>query len=235
MAFDASLILHGEYSDALVDCDENDTVAVSLTVNADGNGVIDVRKTGLSNPMCAVLILTEEADSDAYDDVSTITIEESEFLDRGWQTVTTFPVLYSHIAKVYITATTAFVALDQTTPRVLTETSSNDSGAILFISEELFTVDGQGYCLVERDAAGDVFDEAVGQVLTATSGTGVGTKTKATELGVSVQMQPGIFVRKFHTNKRYVRCNCEALEDNIGKIWIMLTNDHAAINTDLGC
>ena len=230
MAFDANGILHGEYSGALVDCDESDAVATSKTVNSDGNGVIEIDKTGIKG-LTAVLILTESADSDAYDDEANITIEASDELDRHWREVARFPTLHAHIRKVWITATTAFVAGD--IGKDLTESTSTDTGKILYISDELFTVGGKGYVLIEMDAAGDVFDEAVDTVETATAGTGVGTKTKASEAGTELQMQPGLYTVQFKTPKKYVRCNCEDVEDNIGKIWILLTNHQDMVDSDL--
>lgn len=239
MVMDANLILHGEYSTSgLIDCDQSDAVAISETVNADGNGVVDVKKTGLANPMCAVLVLTEEADSDAYDDEATITIEESDALDRNWQTVVTFPVLHSHIRRVFVTSTVAFVAADVT--GALTA-QGGDTGQLLYFDPALAgTVGNQGWLYIEMDDNADLFDDAVGQTMNgATTGESVlaappdgGSRM---ESGVSVQMQPGTYIRKFHTNKRYVRCNCESLEDNIGKIWIYLTNAHPSYNTPLGC
>jgi len=231
MAYDANGILHGEYSGALVDCDENDAVAILEAVNTDGNRVVDLKKTGLKG-LTAVLILTEEADADSYDDEANILIEVSDKLDRHWREVARFPTLHAHIRKVWITATTAFVAAD--IGKDLTESTSTDTGKILYISEGLLsTGDNGGYVLIEMDAAGDVFDEAVGTVETATSGTGVGTKAKASEAGLDIQMQPGLYTVQFKTDKRYVRCNCEDVADNLGKLWILLTNAQDMVGGDL--
>lgn len=232
MPFDDDLILKGEYSSALVDVDASDAVSTSLTVNTDGNVCVDLKKTGMSNPLSAVLILTEEADANAYDDEMTVTIEESEFLDRSWQTVATFPVFHCHIRKVPITATTAFVAAD--IGQDLTETTSNDTGKILFVSTGLLTTGANGgYVLVEMDAAGDLFDEAVGTVETS-GGTGVGTKAAASTAGLELQMQPGIYVRRFQSHKRYVRGNFGTPGGNFGKCWLLLSNAYASHNSDLG-
>jgi len=38
---------------------------------------------------------------------------------------------------------------------------------------------------------------------------------------------------QFKTPKKYVRCNCEDVEDNIGKIWILLTNHQDMVDSDL--
>ena len=232
MPFDNNLVLRGKGSGgALVDLDQADVAAVSTSVNADGNAVIDLRNTR-NKGLTAVLILTEAADSDAYDDEATISIEASDELDRHWKEVARFPRLYAHIAKVYITATTPFVASD--VGKVLTESGTTDSGAILFISDGLFTtgING-GYVLAERDVADDTFDDSIGQTETATSGAGIGTKATATELGLSVQMQPGIFTVQFKTNKRYVRVNAGDVEDSLGLVWVLLTNDYDESDKDL--
>lgn len=223
MPFDANLILHGLGSGgSLVDCDEGDTVAILTSLNEDGNQVVDLKETG-GKGLVAVLMLTEEADSESYGDDATITIEVSDALDRHWETIATFPKLYAHIRRVFISATTAFIASD--VGKLLTETTSEDTGTILYISPELLTtgVNG-GYVDVVMVASGDVYDEDVDTVETATDGQGVGTKAKGTEGGLAVQMQPGVYMRRFTTSKRYVRCNCEDVDDSIGKIWILLTN-----------
>ncbi len=232
MPFDSSLMLKGEYNDALVDIDENDTVSTSLTRNDDGNVVLDIRKSGQARALTAVLILLQEADADAYDDEGTVLIEESDFLDRSWQEVCRFPIFHSHIRKVFITATTAFVAGDVTAQ--LTETGSNDTGQILYVSEGLLTTGANGgYVLVEMDAAGDLFDEAIGQTETS-NGTGVGAKAKATESGLELQMQPGVHVRQFITNKRYIRGNFETVADNMGTGYLLISDAYKSMNSDLG-
>lgn len=233
MPFDAELVLRGKYSSALVNLDEADVVAVTTDVNSDGNAVIDVKGTG-NKGLTAVLILTEAADSQAYDDEGTILIEASDELDRHWKEVARFPTFHSHIRKIYITVTTPFVAADVTTPRHLIETGSSDTGEILYISDELFNSGGQGYVLVEMDDSGDTFAQVVGTVETASGGTGIGTKTKATESGLSIQMQPGLYTVQFKTNKRYVRFNGETIEDNMGDAWCLLTNHYDEIDSDLG-
>lgn len=219
MAFDNNQILKGLYSGALVDIDESDVAATSLTVNPDGNAVVEINETG-KNGLAAVLILTEEADSDSYGDKMVVTIEASDYLDRNWETVAAFPTLYTHLRVVPVKATTAFVASD--IGKTLTETTSADTGEIIAFDEALKTVGGTGNIWIAMDAAGDVFDEAVGTVETATSGTGVGKKAAASY--VPKQMQPGVFVQRFATDKKYVRSKCTA-EDNFGKGWILLTDN----------
>ena len=46
MPYDANLILSGQYSGAYVDLDENDAAPTSLTVNSDGNQVVDLGPIG---------------------------------------------------------------------------------------------------------------------------------------------------------------------------------------------
>ncbi len=220
--FDANLILKGEYSSALVEVDQSDAVADSVSVaNSDGNLIVDLKKTGLKGLAC-VVIFTAISGTAPYDDELVIEIQESDHLDREWQTNVTFPTVHNYVRKIWVTATTAFVAADQTTPRALTETTSTDSGQILYIGQNLFTIGGTDYILVEMDDSGDLFDEAVGTVETATGGTGVGTKAKDTE--IPPQFVPGTMIRRFTTDKRYVRAKCTA-DDGIGTVWILLMDD----------
>jgi len=37
-------------------------------------------------------------------------------------------------------------------------------------------------------------------------------------------MIPCIHIVRFATDKRYVRCNCEAVADGLGTAWILLTD-----------
>ena len=222
MAYDENLILHGIGSGgALVDLDENDTVAVALAVNADGNKVLDIKKTGAKG-LIASLILTEVADADAYDDEATITIEDSDHLDRGWATVVTFPVLHAHIRRVWVTTTVAFVAGD--IGAALTA-QSGDTGQLLAYDDACGTVGGTGYLYVEMDAAGDLFDDAIGQTMNGTTGRSTVTIATLATLDPRIQMQPHVYNRLFSTNKRYIRCNCEAVDDSLGLCWILITND----------
>ena len=235
MPFDDKLILKGEDSSGdLIDMDQSDAVAILLTVNDDGNRVVDLlanstrrsplqqRGAEIVKGLSAVVVYTEAPDSAAYDDEAVITIEESDQLDRHWQTVVTFPTIHNFVRKIYISATTAFVATDVT--RELSEATSNDTGQIIYISPGLMTTGANGgYVLVEMDAVGDVYDEAVGVVETATAGTGVGTKAKATE--VPTQMLPGTYIRRFSTTKRYLRCNANNVDDSMGKVWILIGDE----------
>lgn len=231
MAFDALGVLKGEYSGALVDVDESDVAPTSLTVNDDGNSVIDLHGTG-ADGLAAVLVMTEEADSDAYSDETTVEIEASDELDRGWEGIAQFQskngdgVFRSHLILLKdCVATTGFVASDATSSLVLTATTGTDTGRIVAFDEALKTVGGIGDILVEAQDSGDAYGTE-GDTLTATSGTGIATQGVA---GVTVlpgiQHQPGIYTCRFATPKRYIRAKVTAA-DNIGKCWILLT-DHA--------
>ena len=221
MAFDADLILKGLYGGALIDMDEDDAVATSLTANSDGNAVVDVSKTGAKG-LAAVVVLTEAADADSYDDEAVITIEESDYLDKGWQTVVTFPTLHTHIAELFITATTGFVAAD--IGQAMTQETTADTGQLLWYDPVLETIGGIGKVWIERDDSGDVFNEIVGKTVN-NAGTGRATKTYGAGTTKYFDMQPAVYIRRFATNKKYVRCNCAAVDDNYGKVWILLTDN----------
>jgi len=223
MPFDANLILKGLYSTALVDTDESDVAPTSLTVNTDGNVVVDLKKTGAKG-LAAVIILTEAADSDAYSDETTIEIQDSDELDRGWEAVGKSGILRSHLILLKdCVATTGFVALDATTPRVLTATTDTATGTIIAFDEALKTIGGIGDILVEMQDDADLYATA-SDTLTATSGTGVATQGVAgTKTLPGVQHQPGVHIVRFVTSKRYIRAEVTAA-DNIGKCWILVAN-----------
>jgi len=221
MPFDAQLILKGLYSGALVDTDESDAAPISKTANSDGNAVVEIKETGAKG-LAAVIVMTEKADSDAYSDETTVAIQESDELDRNWETIAQSKVLRSHLIRLpKCTATTGFVAADATTPRVLTATTDGATGLIVAFDEALKTIGGIGDILVEMQDSADVYGTE-GDTLTATSGTGVATQGKAGVVGVPVdQDQPGVHVVRFTTTKRYVRAVVTAA-DNVGKCWILV-------------
>lgn len=223
MAFDADLILKGHYSDALVDTDESDAAPTSLTVNSDGNVVVDLKGTGAKG-LVAVMVLTEDADSDAYSDETTVEIQASDELDRGWEAVGKIGTLRSHLILLRdCTATTGFVAADATTPRVLTAGTDGATGTIISFDEALKTATGVGDILVEMQDSADVYGTA-GDTLTATGGTGVATQgTAGIKTLPGTQDQPGVHMCRFTTGKRYVRAEVTAA-DCIGKCWILLAN-----------
>lgn len=223
MVFDANLILKGLYSAALVDTDESDASPVSLTPNSDGNAVVEIKETGAKG-LAAVVVMTEVADADAYSDETYVDIQESDELDRNWESIARSKVLRSHLILLKdCVATTGFVALDATTPRVLTATTDGATGLIVAFDEALKTIGGIGDILVEMQDDADVYGTAA-DTLTATTGTGVATQGVAGVVGVLTdQDQPGAHVIRFTTTKRYVRAVVTA-EDNVGKCWILITN-----------
>ncbi len=222
MAYDAKLVLHGINSGGTHgDLNNASTDAVSLSVNATGNKCLDVKKTAAKG-LVASLILTEVADAAAYDDEATVFIQDSDHLDRGWAEVTRFPLLRSHIRRVWVTNTVAFVAADIT--QGLTA-QGGDTGQLLAYDDDLATTGGTGYIYIEMDATGDDFDDAVGQTMNS-GGTGRSTVTvQSIGLEPNIQMQPGIFNRRFTTNKRYVRANIAGVTHALGIAWILVTNE----------
>lgn len=224
MAFDALGILKGHYSGALVEVDESDASAVSLTANSDGNAVVDIRKTG-SKGLVAVCIFTAISSTAPYSDEGTILIQASDELDRNWETVAQFPTIHPYLLRLKdCIATTAFVALDATTPRVLTATGDGATGLLFSFDEALKTIGGIGDIVVEMQDSADVYGTG-GDTLTATSGTGVATQGSLAGALDTIQQVPGIMAVRFNTDKRYVRCNCETVADGLGTAWILLTNN----------
>jgi hypothetical protein len=230
MPFDATEgILKGLYGGVLIAIDENDAVAVSKTANTDGNAVVEINGTP-STGLCAVMALAGPSSTEAallFGDEANITIEASDELDRGWVTVAVFPEIFYNVAEMSVTATTAFVAGD--VAGTLTQETTADTGLIIAFETAIETIGGVGKILVSQVDAGDIFNQTAGKTLTS-SVTGVGTKTygAGTTTFPNSRYLPGVYVVRFVTNKKYVRCNAADVEDSIGKGYILLTDNYSA-------
>jgi hypothetical protein len=89
---------------------------------------------------------------------------------------------------------------------------------------ELAVVGGIGKVRIQQVDSGDIFNEAAGKTENS-SGTGRATKTYGAGTTIfPAPMIPGIYVVRFATKKRYVRCNCAGVLDAIGTGWILLTD-----------
>ena len=194
MTYDANLVL----KNGLVALDENDVAATTIAANADGNHVVDLKKTGLTG-LDAVLILPTQPTT--YADTLTFAIQASNHLTDGWETIAQAPIIYAYMMEMMCTATTAFVSTD--IGLVLTATTDTATGTLRYFDPALLAIGGYGRIIIEMNDAGDVYATA-GDVLTATAGTGVGLQGAAAwhtpPGGV-----PGCFVVRFATDKRYVR------------------------------
>lgn len=211
MPFDADLLLR----DGLVDLDASEALATSTTRNDDGAVVLDLKETGASG-MSAIMTLPTAPTT--YEDTLTVLIQESESLDRNWRTVGAFEVVQALLYRLRdCTATTAFVAADVTTPRVLTATGDGATGKIWKVDQELFTVGGVGDIYVIMVDAADVYGTA-SDTLTATSGTGV-----ATQGPIGESWRQKILVCRFGTTQRYLRHSATVSSGgNFGKVLIGL-------------
>lgn len=226
MAFDANNILRGLYSGALVAMDESDVAAVSLTANSDGNCVVDVRKTGVKG-LAAVAIYVGPSTAEqallVNNDYAKLVIQASDYLDGHWEDVATFPTVYYHVLELYCTAAAGFVPGD--IGGTITQETTADTGILIAFDPELLVIGGIGKLYIAVTAETDVFNEAAGKTLTS-SVTGHGTKTYGAGTTVAMAtMAPGIYVVRFATNKRYVRCNCDDVIDSFGNVWVLLTDN----------
>ncbi len=231
MAFDALGILKGLGSGgALVSIDEADVAAIALAVNADGNKVIDISKTGVKG-LAAVMVLlgfgAGESAAFINTDKAVVTIEASDDLVANWGTIATFPTLYgANQLEFYVTATTGFVQAD--IGLLITQETTADTGYLTYFDPALAVIGGVGLIRVQPVDSGDVFNEAAGKTITS-AGTGAGTKTYGAGTTVAVPSDiPGVYVVRFATDKKYVRCNCAGVLDAIGTGWILL-NDNAFV------
>jgi hypothetical protein len=196
MAFDDELAL----IDGTVALDPtSDAEIASLTRDAYGKVVLDVRKTG-ENGLVAVMLLPTAPTT--YADTLTAYVQHSNHITDGWSTISAFPVLYAAVREVWCTATTAFVSTDIGLVLTARTDSASDGGVILDFDPALLVVGGYGRILVQMSDANDDYSTA-GDTLTATSGTGVGTQGIAGALTKSLSY--GIYTCQFRTNKRYIR------------------------------
>ena len=224
MAYDADLVLRGHYSGAYVDLDPSDAAATSATVNDDGNGVVDLGPigTGVLGLDCVVILHDTPT---TYQDTCDIVVQDSDHLTDGWQAMLTFPRLYCYMREVIVTATTAFLGTD--IGLVFTATTGTDTGVLREFSRNLLVVGGTGKCWVEMQDAADTYATS-GDIVTCTTGTGVGT---ITTVGRAI-MVPLILVRRFSTHKRYIRCsNTVSAGGNFGDVDILVTgSQHSHVN-----
>jgi hypothetical protein len=228
MAFDALGILKGLYAGALVSIDEADAPATSITAaNTDGNIAVDLRETGAKG-LAAVMILNGFGAGESAlfinTDKAIVTVEASDSLLANWQTVATFPTLWGgNQLQLSLTATTGFVYSD--IGKLMTQETTADTGYLTYFDPALATIGGIGNVRIAVVDAADVFNEAAGKTVN-NAGTGRATKTLGAGNTTAVTADnTGIFVVRFATDKKYVRCNCTGVLDAMGTGWILLTDN----------
>ena len=101
-----------------------------------------------------------------------------------------------------INPTTAFLSSDIGLVATATTDSASDGGIIKDFSRNLLTIGVKGAMYVQMSDANDDYSTA-GDIITATSGTGVGTCTAAGVL--TKERSYGIYVVRFATDRKYVR------------------------------
>ncbi len=221
MPFDANLVLRN----GLVDLDSGESNATSLTRNDDGSVAIDLGTTtrlrGNSEGAIHVVASLVLPSAPSTFQVNTVlTIEQSDNLEFGWETLATFPTLYSFTRMIRATVTTTFVAAD--IGGTLTGQSTSDTGTLRWMHPDMLTVGKTGYMIVNMDAAGDVFDNATEEVQGGTTGIAdmveVGFVENSPRLG-----GPNTFHRAFDVYKRYLRGNWTVSGGNFGKAHLLLS------------
>ena len=224
MPYDANLVLRGKYSDAYVDLDENDVAATSLTVNSDGNVVIDLGEHGSGAQGLDCVVILHDTPT-TYQDLLDIVIQDSDHLTDGWEALLTFSKIYALMREVIVTSTTAFLGTD--IGLTFTATTGGDTGVLRQFSRKLLTVSNTGKCWVSMGDAGDAY-ATDGDTVTCTLGTGVGT---IVTVGRVID-PPYIIVRKLSTPKRYLRCSITvSAGGNFGDVDILLTGkQHSFVN-----
>lgn len=230
MAFDAKNILKGlnnAGTPVLVSIDEADVAAIAVTPNADGNSVVDIRKTGVKGLAAVMILLGFETGESALfinTDKAIVNLEASDSLVSNWERIATFPTLYgANQLRLSVTATTGFSQSDIGT--LVTQETTADTGYLTWFDPVLAVAGGVGDIVIQPVDSGDVFNEAAGVTINTAGGESTKTYGAGTTYSVTSDI-PGIYVVRFATNKRYIRCNCLAtVEDAIGKGWILLTDN----------
>jgi hypothetical protein len=179
----------------------SDAAIASLTRDAYGKVVVDIKKTG-QNGLFAVLICPTAPTT--YQDTLATAIQHSNQVEDGWEDLAVFPTLYAYMREVFVTTTTAFVGTDIGLVLTATTDSASDGGIIIDFDRALLTLGATGKLLVEMSDANDDYSTS-GDIVTATSGTGVGTISPAG--AATSQRSYGIYVVRFQTNRRYIRPN----------------------------
>lgn len=226
MPYDANLVLRGHYSGAYVDLDENDAASTSLTVNTDGNLVVDLLDHGSGALGLDCVVILHDTPT-TYQDTGDIVIQDSDHLTDGWGNLLSFPRLYCYMREVIVVATTAFLGTD--IGLVFTATTGTDTGVLRQFSRKLLAVGGSGKCWVEMQDSADTYATAL-DIVTCTAGAGVGT-IAAGGNGRVIQA-PMTVVRRFSTPKRYLRCsNTISAGGNFGDVDILVTgSQHNHVN-----
>lgn len=227
MPFDALLIMKGEDSSGnLITVDENDVEAVSTDVDAYGNVVVEVKKTGKKG-LAAVVILTQknsEISPVPYTDDLVVEVQASGEFDRGFETIMTFPVMRPYLRLLKNCVCTA-VFDDDDIGKVLDANIDPAVAKIVSYDTALETVGGIGDILVTMQSSADVY-ATVSDTLTSVGG-GIATQSAvAADVVATPSMQdfPGVYVGRFVTNKRYVRSKFTSADD-IGKCWALIGDD----------
>lgn len=215
MPFDKELIL---LNGTIALLTTTDIPPVELAVNgATGFAVVELKKTGVKG-MAAVMTIPAEAT--AYLNTLTAMIQASNELDRNYVAVGDFPVLHTYIREMELVCTQAFVPAD-IGAAIDGDGAGTDSGILLSYDSALEDVNGVGNIVVQMDDAGDVFDQ-LAETLTVTGGaTGIGTKAVAAV--APIQHTPGIYVVRFATDKRYVRCHLTVAATGFGLVQVNLS------------
>lgn len=230
MAFDAENILKGLNNATpavLVSIDESDAAAIALAVNADGNSVVDISKTGAKGLVAVMCLLGFGSGESALfinTDKAVVTIEASDSLVGNWHTIATFPTLYgANQLELVAEAEQALVQADLGC--LVTQETTADTGYLTYFDPALAVIGGQGIIRIQPVDAADVFNEAALKDITVTGTGSIVHKVYGAGTTVAVPTDiPGIYIVRFATNERYVRCNCAGVLDAIGTGWILLTN-----------
>lgn len=228
MPYDANLVLRGVDADgAYSDLVNGDTSAVSLTVNSDGNKVIDLGPHGTGAKGLDIVVIFHDTFDD-YRATLVVQIDDSDHVAGGWELNLEFPTLYPHTREIHATATTAFTAA--TVFGVDLVGAVPEEGHIIAFSRELLTIGGVGKIWIAMQVAGDTYP-LNGDTLTS-DGTGI-----ATQIGVSRLIQQSGFtmVRRLSTPRRYLRCTLTATNGaataNFGDVDILATgSQHNHVN-----
>lgn len=223
MPFDANLVLR----DGTVDLDSGENVATAVAANDDGAKCIDLGLTtkargdvGHEGPRVVVATLILPTAPTTYAVTLATVIQQSDNLTYGWETIASFPTLYSYTRLLSVLVTTAFVAAD--IGQTLTGGTTLDTGVIRWMHGDLLTVGKTANMIVTMVASDDLFDDVDEAV--SSGGTGAGTMNGAAIVEVNPRLGgPNTLHRVFGATKRYLRGQYTASGGNFGKVYCFLS------------
>lgn len=222
MPYDANLVLRdGEYN-----LTSGESAAVILTTaNGYGAKCIDLGTTTLARGnaegslhLVATLVLPSIPTT--YQVNMTLSIQQSDNLSFGWETIATFTKLYSYTRLIKATVTTPFVIADLDS--TLTSGTVSDTATLRWMHPDMLTSGKTAHVIINMDASDDEFNDATEEI--QGNSTGRATMVQVSTVEAKPRLGgPGTWHRAFAVQKRYLRPLTVVSGGSFGKGQILLS------------